>query len=173
MERKDYIIIGLGLLLVGMIIWLIKATTTVHPVQSKTPEVVITETTRIDTVVKLGATIIKKVPMVETITIDNTDTTKIRSLLTQVDSLEKSLLLAKVDKKLSIDTVCGADRDTVSLVVDVYRKQLDSLSIKKKPIVLNTTVDYRYIPRNNTDLWLSAGIGAVGTALLFFIFGGK
>ena len=173
MERKDYIILGLGILLVGMIVWLIKATTTVTPVQSKTPQIIITETKRIDTVVKLGATIIKRVPMVQTITIDNTDTVKIRSLLAQVDSLEKSLIIAKVEKKLSIYTVCGADNDTLSLVVNVYRKQLDSLSIRKKPIVLSNTIEYRYIQRNSTDLWLSAGIGAVGTALLFFIFGGK
>ena len=173
MERKNYIIIGLGLLLVGMTIWLIKATTNVIPVKSKTPEVIITETKRIDTVVKLGNTIIKKVPMVQTITIDNTDTIKIRSLLAQVDSLEKSLIIAKVENKLSIDTICGADRDTVSLVVNVYRKQLDSLSIRKKPIILSNTIEYKYIQRNSTDLWLSVGVGVVGTALLFLIFGGK
>ena len=173
MERKDYIILGLGILLVGMIVWLIKATTTVTPVQSKTPQIIITETKRIDTVVKLGATIIKKVPMVQTITIDNTDTVKIRSLLAQVDSLEKSLLVLRVDKKLSIDTICGADSDTVSLVVDVYRKQLDSLSVKKRPILASKEIMYQYVERDNTDLWLAVGIGALGTALLFFILGGK
>ena len=173
MERKDYIILGLGILLVGMIVWLIKATTTVTPVQSKTPQIIITETKRIDTVVKLGATIIKKVPMVQTITIDNTDTVKIRSLLAQVDSLEKSLLVMRVDKKLSIDTICGADSDTVSLVVDVYRKQLDSLSVKKRPILASKEIMYQYVERDNTDLWLAVGIGALGTALLFFILGGK
>ena len=173
MERKDYIILGLGILLVGMIVWLIKATTTVTPVQSKTPQIIITETKRIDTVVKLGATVIKKVPMVQTITIDNTDTIKIRSLLAQVDSLEKNLLAMRVDKKLSLDTICGTDSDTVSLVVDVYRKQLDSMSIKKKPITMSKEIVYQYIERGNTDLWLAVGVGALGTALLFFILGGK
>ena len=111
--------------------------------------------------------------MVQTVTIDNTDTVKIRSLIAQVDSLEKSLLVMRVDKKLSLDTICGTDSDTVSLVVDVYRKQLDSMSIKKKPITMSKEIVYQYIERDNTDLWLAVGVGALGTALLFFILGGK
>ena len=132
-----------------------------------------TETVRVDTIVKPAVTIIKKVPMVQTITIDNTDTAKVRSLIAQVDSLEKSLLVMKVDKKLSIDTICGSDSDTVSLVVDVYRKQLDSLSVKKKPVLVSKEIMYQYVERDNTDLWLAVGVGALGTALLFFILGGK
>ena len=172
MERKDYIILALGLALITAIVWLLNSSSTVTPVGGK-PKVIMTETVRVDTIVKPAVTIIKKVPMVQTITIDNTDTVKVRSLVSQVDSLEKSLIIAKVEKKLSIDTVCGADNDTVSLVVNVYKKQLDSLSIRKRPVVLSNTIEYRYMQRNSTDLWLSAGIGAVGTALLFFIFGGK
>ena len=87
--------------------------------------------------------------------------------------MEKSLLVMKVDKKLSIDTICGADSDTVSLVVDVYRKQLDSLSVKKKPVLVSKEIMYQYVERDNTDLWLAVGVGALGTALLFFILGGK
>ena len=172
MERKDYIILALGLALITVIICLLNSSSTVTPVGGK-PKVIMTETVRVDTVVKPAVTIIKKVPMVQTITIDNTDTVKIRSLIAQVDSLEKSLLVMRVDKKLSIDTICGADSDTVSLVVDVYRKQLDSLSVKKRPILASKEIMYQYVERDNTDLWLAVGIGALGTALLFFILGGK
>lgn len=172
MERKDYIILALGLALITVIICLLNSSSTVTPVGGK-PKVIMTETVRVDTVVKPAITIIKKVPMVQTITIDNTDTAKIRSLIAQVDSLEKSLLVLRVDKKLSIDTICGADSDTVSLVVDVYRKQLDSLSVKKKPVLVAKEIMYQYVERDNTDLWLAVGIGALGTALLFFILGGK
>ena len=166
MERKDYIILALGLALITAIVWLIDSSSTVTPVGGK-PKVIMTETVRVDTIVKPAVTIIKKVPMVQTITIDNTDTTKVRSLIAQVDSLEKSLLVMKVDKKLSIDS------DTVSLVVDVYRKQLDSLSVRKKPVLVSKEIMYQYVERDNTDLWLAVGVGALGTALLFFILGGK
>lgn len=172
MERKDYIILALGLALITVIICLLNSSSTVTPVGGK-PKVIMTETVRVDTIVKPAVTIIKKVPMVQTITIDNTDTVKVRSLIAQVDSLEKSLLVLRVDKKLSIDTICGADSDTVSLVVDVYRKQLDSLSVKKKPVLVAKEIMYQYVERDNTDLWLAVGIGALGTALLFFILGGK
>ena len=172
MERKDYIILALGLALITVIVCLLNNSSTVTPVGGK-PKVIMTETVRVDTIVKPAVTIIKKVPMVQTITIDNTDTAKIRSLIAQVDSLEKSLLVMKVDKKLSIDTICGADSDTVSLVVDVYRKQLDSLSVKKKPVLVSKEIMYQYVERDNTDLWLAVGVGALGTALLFFILGGK
>ena len=172
MERKDYIILALGLALITVIVCLLNNSSTVTPVGGK-PKVIMTETVRVDTIVKPAVTIIKKVPMVQTITIDNTDTTKVRSLIAQVDSLEKSLLVMKVDKKLSIDTICGADRDTLSLVVDVYRKQLDSLSVKKKPVLVSKEIMYQYVERDNTDLWLAVGVGALGTALLFFILGGK
>ena len=172
MERKDYIILALGLALITAIVWLLNSSSTVTPVGGK-PKVIMTETVRVDTIVKPAVTIIKKVPMVQTITIDNTDTTKVRSLIAQVDSLEKSLLVMKVDKKLSIDTICGADSDTVSLVVDVYRKQLDSLSVRKKPVLVSKEIMYQYVERDNTDLWLAVGVGALGTALLFFILGGK
>ena len=172
MERKDYIILALGLALITVIVCLLNSSSTVTPVGGK-PKVIMTETVRVDTIVKPAVTIIKKVPMVQTITIDNTDTTKVRSLIAQVDSLEKSLLVMKVDKKLSIDTICGADSDTVSLVVDVYRKQLDSLSVKKKPVLVSKEIIYQYVERDNTDLWLAVGVGALGTALLFFILGGK
>ena len=172
MERKDYIILALGLALITVIVCLLNNSSTVTPVGGK-PKVIMTETVRVDTIVKPAVTIIKKVPMVQTITIDNTDTTKVRSLIAQVDSLEKSLLVMKVDKKLSIDTICGADSDTVSLVVDVYRKQLDSLSVKKKPVLVSKEIIYQYVERDNTDLWLAVGVGALGTALLFFILGGK
>ena len=172
MERKDYIILALGLALITVIICLLNNSSTVTPVGGK-PKVIMTETVRVDTIVKPAVTIIKKVQMVQTITIDNTDTAKVRSLIAQVDSLEKSLLVMKVDKKLSIDTICGADRDTVSLVVDVYRKQLDSLSVRKKPVLVSKEIMYQYVERDNTDLWLAVGVGALGTALLFFILGGK
>ena len=172
MERKDYIILALGLALITVIICLLNNSSTVTPVGGK-PKVIMTETVRVDTIVKPAVTIIKKVPMVQTITIDNTDTVKVRSLIAQVDSLEKSLLVLRVDKKLSIDTICGADSDTVSLVVDVYRKQLDSLSVKKKPVLVSKEIMYQYVERDNTDLWLAVGVGALGTALLFFILGGK
>lgn len=172
MERKNYIILALGLALITVIVCLLNNSSTVTPVGGR-PKVIMTETVRVDTIVKPAVTIIKKVPMVQTITIDNTDTTKVRSLIAQVDSLEKSLLVMKVDKKLSIDTICGADSDTVSLVVDVYRKQLDSLSVKKKPVLVSKEIIYQYVERDNTDLWLAVGVGALGTALLFFILGGK
>ena len=172
MERKDYIILALGLALIIAIVWLLSRSSTVTPVGGK-PKVIMTETVRVDTIAKPAVTIIKKVPMVQTVTIDNTDTVKIRSLIAQVDSLEKSLLVMRVDKKLSLDAICGIDSDTVSLVVDVYRKQLDSMSIKKKPITMSKEIVYQYIERDNTDLWLAVGVGALGTALLFFILGGK
>ena len=88
MERKDYIILILGLALITAIIWLLNSSSTITPVGGK-PKVIMTETVRVDTIVKPAITIIKKVPMVQTITIDNTDTTKVRSLIAQVDSLEK------------------------------------------------------------------------------------
>ena len=172
MERKDYIILALGLALITAIVWLLNRSSTVTPVGGK-PKVIMTETVRVDTIVKPAITIIKKVPMVQTVTIDNTDTVKIRSLIAQVDSLEKSLLVMRVDKKLSLDTICGTDSDTVSMVVNVYRKQLDSLSIRKKPVLVSKEIMYQYVERDNTDLWLAVGVGALGTALLFFILGGK
>ena len=79
----------------------------------------------------------------------------------------------RVDKKLSLDTICGTDSDTVSMVINVYRKQLDSLSIRKKPVLVSKEIMYQYVERDNTDLWLAVGVGALGTALLFFILGGK
>ena len=172
MERKDYIILALGLALIIAIVWLLNRSSTVTPVGGK-PKVIMTETVRVDTIVKPAVTIIKKVPMVQTVTIDNTDTVKIRSLIAQVDSLEKSLLVMRVDKKLSLDTICGTDSDTVSMVINVYRKQLDSLSIRKKPVLVSKEIMYQYVERDNTDLWLAVGVGALGTALLFFILGGK
>lgn len=172
MERKDYIILALGLALITAIVWLLNRSSTVTPVGGK-PKVIMTETVRVDTIVKPAVTIIKKVPMVQTVTIDNTDTVKIRSLIAQVDSLEKSLLVMRVDKKLSLDTICGTDSDTVSMVINVYRKQLDSLSIRKKPVLVSKEIMYQYVERDNTDLWLAVGVGALGTALLFFILGGK
>ena len=172
MERKDYIILALGLALITAIILLLSSSSTVTPVGGK-PKIIMTETVRVDTVIKPAVTIIKKVPMVQTVTIDNTDTAKVRFLMAQVDSLEKNLLAMRVDKKLSIDTICGADSDTVSMVVNVYRKQLDSLSIRKKPVLVSKEIMYQYVERDNTDIWLAVGVGALGTALLFFILGGK
>lgn len=170
-ERKDYIILALGLALIAMLVWLVKATTAVSPVGGE--KVIINEVVKRDTVIKLGGTIIKKVPMKETIVVDNTDTLKIKALLTVVDSLEKNLISMRVSKKLSLDTICGTDSDTVNIYVDVYKKQLDSISIKKKPIVITTMVERVYIPRSSTETWLLVGVGALGASLLYFIFGGK
>ena len=171
LENKDYAIMGLGILLIAVIWWLIRATTAVTPVGEK--QIVITEIVRTDTVIKQGATVIKKVPMKETILIDNTDTLKIKALLAAVDSLEKNLISMRVEKKLSIDTIYGANSDTISLVVDVYKKQLDTLSIARKPIIIPRNTEVKYIPRSSTETWLLIGAGAVGTLLLCLIFGGK
>ena len=170
-ERKDYIILALGLALIAMLVWLVKSTTTVSPVGGG--KVIINEVVKRDTVIKLGETIIKKVPMKETIVIDNTDTVKIKALLTVVDSLERNLISMRVEKKLSLDTIYGADSDTVNICVDVYKKQLDSISIKKKPVVISTMIERVYIPRSSTETWLLVGVGALGASLLYFIFGGK
>ena len=75
MERKDYIILALGLALIIAIVWLLNRSSTVTPVGGK-PKVIMTERLRVDTIVKPAVTIIKKVPMVQTVTIDNTDTVK-------------------------------------------------------------------------------------------------